>query len=255
MIIENSYGKFKYLLYEPSHLNNLENLPLIVVMHGSGEIGSSLSKLKKREPYISLNNGKFKTDAYILMPQLPKNTWGKMADDLMKLINKIVIDYKCDKTRISLTGHSLGAMGVIEIMYKYPNAFAAGASLSCAHNYTSYIPKLANIPIWFLHGAKESNYGKYAREMFGVLDKLNEESKLTSIPGYGHPIQPFWCNSKYGIFDWLKQYQIGELKMPTWGDWLVKQKLIDGKGNLTIKVDETITTEDGEKFNIRRGRY
>ena len=255
MIIENSYGKFKYLLYEPSHLTNLNNLPLIVVMHGSGEIGSSLSKLKKREPYISLNNGKFKTDAYILMPQLPKNTWGKMADDLMKLIDKIVVDYKCDKTRISLTGHSLGAMGVIEIMYKYPNAFAAGASLSCAHNYTSYIPKLANIPIWFLHGAKESNYGKYAREMFGVLDKLNEESKLTSIPKYGHPIQPFWCNSKYDIFNWLMQYQVGELKMPTWGEWLVKQKLVDGKGNLTVKVDETITTEDGEKLNIRRGRY
>ena len=89
MIKEDSFGKFKYLLYEPSHLNNLENLPLIIVMHGSGEIGSSLSKLKAREPYISLNNGKFKADAYILMPQLPKDTWKSYAAELIKLINEI----------------------------------------------------------------------------------------------------------------------------------------------------------------------
>ena len=110
MIKESSLGKFKYLLYEPSHLTDLTNLPLIVVMHGSGEIGSSLSKLKKREPYISLNNGKFKTNAYVLMPQLPKDTWNKYAADLVKLATNVADAYKCDKTRISLTGHSLGAM-------------------------------------------------------------------------------------------------------------------------------------------------
>lgn len=255
MVSEGSYGKFKYLLYEPSHLENLENLPLIVVMHGSEEIGSSLSKLKKREPYISLSNGKFKTDAYVLMPQLPDGTWGKMAADLKKLAENIADTCKCDKTRISLTGHSLGAMGVIEIMVKYPNYFSAGASLSCAKNYKGEVPKIGHIPVWFLYGEKEGNYGKYAREMFAVIDNLNEESKLTSIPGYGHPIQPFWCNAKYGIFDWLAGHKACELRYPTWGDWLNSQGLLDGKGRITDKADQSVSEDMIKKLGLRQGKY
>lgn len=255
MVKEGSFGKFKYLLYEPSHMNSLDNLPLIVCMHGSGEIGSSLSKLKKREPYISLNNGKFRTDAYVLMPQLSDGTWGKMAADLKKLVENIADTYKCDKQRISLTGHSLGAMGVIEILVKYPSCFSAGASLSCAKNYKSEIPKLAHIPLYFLYGEKEGNYGKYAREMFAVIDGLNEESKLVSVKGYGHPIQPMWVNEKYGIFDWLIGYKVGDLKMPTWGDWMNSMDLIDGRGKATGKSDEPMDGNVAKKLGIRMGKY
>lgn len=255
MVKEGSFGKFKYLLYEPSHMENLENLPLIVCMHGSGEIGSSLSKLKKREPYISLNNGKFKTCAYVLMPQLPSGTWGKMAADLKKLVDNIADTYKCDKNRISLTGHSLGAMGVIEILVKYPNYFSAGASLSCAKNYKSEMPKLAHIPLYFLYGEKEGNYGKYAREMFAVIDGLNEESFLMVVKGYGHPIQFTWCRDEYGIFNWLMQYRIGDLKMPTWGDWMGSMGLIDGRGKTTEKADRSVDDNVVKKLGIRMGMY
>ena len=37
MMTDNSFGKFKYILYTSGG----DNLPLIVVLHGSGEIGSS----------------------------------------------------------------------------------------------------------------------------------------------------------------------------------------------------------------------
>ena len=40
MLTDNSYGKFKYILYRPEG----DNLPLIVVLHGSGEIGSRAHK-------------------------------------------------------------------------------------------------------------------------------------------------------------------------------------------------------------------
>ena len=77
MLNDSSYDKFKYILYKP---DSGDGLPLIVVLHGSGEIGSSLSKLKKREPYISLSNGKCTPNAYILMPQLQKGSWGDYKD-------------------------------------------------------------------------------------------------------------------------------------------------------------------------------
>lgn len=54
MLTDNSFDKFKYILYKPS---STSGLPLIVVLHGSGERGSSLSKLKQREPYLALSKG------------------------------------------------------------------------------------------------------------------------------------------------------------------------------------------------------
>ena len=38
MLTDNSYGKFKYILYRP---DGGDHLPLIVVLHGSGDIRSS----------------------------------------------------------------------------------------------------------------------------------------------------------------------------------------------------------------------
>ena len=38
MLNDYSFDKFKYILYQP---DGAANLPLIVVLHGSGKIGSS----------------------------------------------------------------------------------------------------------------------------------------------------------------------------------------------------------------------
>ena len=110
-----SYGKYKYILYRPS---DAQNLPLIVVLHGSGEVGTRLSTLKKREPYLSLKNGTVAPNAIVLMPQLPSGSWGKSAGSLMKLIKHVAAEHGCDMDRISITGHSLGGAGVMDMLLK-----------------------------------------------------------------------------------------------------------------------------------------
>ena len=116
MISDFTSGKLKYMLYKPS---DESNLPLVVVLHGSGEIGSSLSKLKKREPYLSLNNGKCKPNACIMMPQLPKNNWIYWKNTLHQLILQVAKDNQCDEKRISITGHSLGANGTMDFLFAF----------------------------------------------------------------------------------------------------------------------------------------
>lgn len=231
-VTEGKYGVFKYMLYAPDHLNDMKNLPMVVVLHGSGEIGSSLSKLMKREPFLSLRNGKFKPDCWVLMPQLPKKTWDYYASDLIDLCDFVQDKVGADAHRVSLTGHSLGGMGVIEVMLKYPAYFSAGAVLSCCKDYSVYLPRLSEVPLWFIHGSKESKYGKYAKAMFAEMDEQNTASRYTSIPGYGHPIQFAWCSEKYKIFEWLTQWKVGDLKNPTW-EWLLRDlNILDDDGNL-----------------------
>ena len=126
MLTDNSYGKFKYILYRPDG----DHLPLIVVLHGSGEIGSDLGKLKKREPYLSLKSGKCAPNAVVLMPQLPKGSWGDCKTDLKQLIDYVAVEQGCDMKRVSITGHSLGANGTLDMPLAYPDFFSAASVLS-----------------------------------------------------------------------------------------------------------------------------
>ena len=202
---EDSYDKFKYILYKPL---DISNPPMIVVLHGSGEIGSDLGKLKKREPYISLANGKCNPNAVVLMPQLPKGTWGECKTNLKQLIDHVAGEQGCDVKRISITGHSLGANGTLDMLLAYPDYFAAASVLSPCKDIGSKMEQISYIPIWFLAGEKEHNYKKYAQSMYNRLKGLGGETKLTLVPGYGHPIQFTWVSDKYGMFDWLSSYNL-----------------------------------------------
>ena len=204
MISDYSFNRFKYILYRPDG----DNLPLIVVLHGSGEIGSDLGKLKKREPYISLNNGKCIPEAVVLMPQLPKGTWGECKGDLKNLIDHVAGEQSCDVKHISITGHSLGANGTLDMLLAYPDYFSAASVLSPCKDIGSKLEQISYIPIWFLAGEKEHNYKRYAQSMYDRLTKLGGEAKLTLVPGYGHPIQFVWTSDKYDMFDWLASYRL-----------------------------------------------
>ena len=204
MMKDCSYGKFKYILYTPSDAGNL---PLIVVLHGSGERGSSLSKLKKREPYISLNNGKCTPNAVILMPQLPKGTWGEYKAALKDLIDHVAAENKCDTGNISITGHSLGANGALDMLLAYPDTFTAASILSPCKDYGDALETITHIPLWFLYGEKERNFKKYAQSMAARFEKLGGEVRETSVKGYGHAIQFVWVSDKYQMFDWLSSFR------------------------------------------------
>lgn len=211
MLKDGAYGKFKYILYIPS---KEENLPLIIVLHGSGEVGSKLSKLKAREPYLSLKKGSIKPNAIVLMPQLPKSSWGMSAVALKKLINYIVTTYKCDNNRISITGHSLGGAGVFDMLLKYPAYFSAAAALSPCKVYTQkQLKPIKNIPIWIFYGQKEGKFGKYSRTIKNRLDALNGNALLTCVKNKGHAIQFCWTSNTYKLFNWLiSQRKVEEIK-------------------------------------------
>ena len=204
MLTDNSYGKFKYILYQP---DDSVNLPLIVVLHGSGEIGSDLSKLKKREPYLALSKGTCTPNAVVLMPQLPKGTWGDCKGDLKALIDHVAGEQGCDVKRISITGHSLGANGTLDMLLAYPDYFSAASVLSPCKDIGDKMKQIAHVPIWFLAGEKEHNYKKYAQSMYNRLKGLGCETKLTLVPGVGHPIQFTWVSDKYAMFDWLAGFE------------------------------------------------
>ena len=81
-------------------------MPLIVFLHGSGEKGADLQKIKSHVPLKYLETNKL--DCIVLASQCPDNKYWD-SDQLYLLIKKIVVENKIDSSRIYLTGLSMGA--------------------------------------------------------------------------------------------------------------------------------------------------
>ena len=63
--------KISYILDYPQNAKG--NVPLIVFLHGSGERGNDLEKVKTHSPFTYKNL--IKEPVAILAPQCPENTW------------------------------------------------------------------------------------------------------------------------------------------------------------------------------------
>ena len=123
--------------------------PLIVWLHGSGEVGAGEKSLKNSGLLKVINEWQLDGfNAYVICPQLTSGTWNNSTrkDKLNELLDKIVIEKNIDKDKISLTGHSLGGIGVLYMAYYRPTYYSSLVVLSGYNPIIDY-STLKNIPI------------------------------------------------------------------------------------------------------------
>jgi predicted peptidase len=102
-------AKLKYLLSLPTgYKKSSETWPLVIFLHGSGESGDDLNKVKVHgPPKLVETKGAF---PFILVsPQSPGRGWN--PDVLNGLVDAVIKEYRVDKDRVYLTGLSMGGYG------------------------------------------------------------------------------------------------------------------------------------------------
>ena len=133
---EPSKTTLPYYLIQPQNLNNEEPLPLIIWLHGSGEVGASPSTYKSISmPKYLLNLTEKCPNAYVLCPQLAgpfhPGRWNNdvAAQHIDDIVDGFISTHNIDTNRIYIIGHSLGGQGALYIASKL-NKFAACVTLS-----------------------------------------------------------------------------------------------------------------------------
>ena len=121
--------RLDYLISTPKGYDQEKSkrYPLLLFLHGSGERGSNLEKVKVHGPPKLVAEGK-DLPFIIVAPQCPdRRSWD--SDELIGLLNDIEKKYRVDRSREYLTGISMGGYGTWALALAQPNRFAAIAPI------------------------------------------------------------------------------------------------------------------------------
>jgi predicted peptidase len=202
--------------------------PLMVFIHGVGELGNGTTELskvlnngvprlladKKFPPQFTVNNEAF--SFVVLTPQFKQ--WPKSAD-VNELINYAIKNYRIDESRIYVAGLSMGGGTTWDYAIAYPNRVAAivpicGASWPTQQQCGNIAS--ANLPVWAFHNADDGTVGAGTTTM--IVDFINSfkpsiAAKKTIWPTGGHnswtkATNPATkeCEGK-NMYEWMLQYK------------------------------------------------
>lgn len=174
-----------YLLYLPMDYNESDkNFPLVLFLHGSGERGDDLEKVKIHGIPKLITQGK-DFPFIVVSPQCPMDIYWN-TKILSALLDEIESKYRVDTNKVYLTGLSMGGHGTWELAIKEPNRFAAIAPV-CGWTDTSKACIISHIPTWVFHGAKDNVVPvKAAEDMVAALKKCGSDVMLTIYPEANH---------------------------------------------------------------------
>jgi len=203
-----------YLLFLPEGYDtkSQKRWPLILFLHGSGERGTNVWKVATHGPPKNVT-AKSDFPFIVVSPQCPEGQiWSN--DKLLPLLDEILRTHAVDKSRIYLTGLSMGGYGTWSLGLSHPELFAAIVPICGGGEFISPFlsshdkpEALRSLGIWAFHGAKDPVVPLAESErMVTLAKKLGvKDAQLTVYPEAGHDS---WTETYKNpeLYQWLLEH-------------------------------------------------
>jgi predicted peptidase len=205
---------YKYRVWLPQHYTKLHRWPVILYLHGSGEQGSDNQKQISEGLGPALERFGERYKAIVIFPQCEsEHEWyGEMEMMAMAELEDALREFHGDRSRIYLTGISLGGAGVWYLA-RHNRKFAAivpvagevvrtpddpfptdlppdiARIVGAPDPYAALAEKIGYIPVWAFHGARDRVIAvSESRSMVAALRKNGNNARYTEYPKGGHDI-------------------------------------------------------------------
>ncbi|MFT3824525.1 MAG: dienelactone hydrolase family protein [Chitinophagaceae bacterium] len=200
--------------------------PMIVFIHGIGELGNGSSNLSaaanngtpaliknKKFPASFTVNGK-SYSFIVISPQF--KAWPS-SDDVNAMVNYAIAKYRVDTTRIYISGLSMGGGVTWDYGAAYAKRIAAIVPICGASSVSDTKAKQmldANLPVWAFHNEDDPTVS--VNNSKGWVTKLNSlninpAAKLTLWATGGHDAwtkatNPDTKENNMNMYEWMLQY-------------------------------------------------
>lgn len=188
--------------------------PLVIFLHGAFEKGVD------NELQLNIGGRFFMRDsirnnypAYVLFPQCPADdSWAyfenqldlktgyatdwnfpfrkepaKITAVLKQLIDTLLASGMIDLSRVYIAGLSQGGMGVLDLIARNPQTFAAAISICGAGEPATSRLFAGKTSLWLFHGDKDEVVPvNFSRQYFKRLKKLASVVRYNEYPAVGH---------------------------------------------------------------------
>ncbi len=218
-----------YRILYPLTFDAAEKYPLLIFLHGASEKGfDNEAQLDIGGRFFLSDSNRRNFPAVIVFPQCPPNDlWAYFETELdsvgiikqvnfpfrkeptaiisllKQLLDSLVGLSFIDPNRIYLGGLSQGAMGVFDMVARYPDLFTAAFPI-CGAGKVSTADKFAKqTALWIFHGKEDDVVPVYfSRQFYHKLKKLNADVQYTEYPGVKHNS---WVNAfqEKELLPWL----------------------------------------------------
>ncbi|MGI8601730.1 MAG: prolyl oligopeptidase family serine peptidase [Verrucomicrobiales bacterium] len=194
-------GRIKFWLWLPKR-PPFAGSPLMLFLHGAGERGDDLKLVKKHGPPRLVEANKDLQPFILISPQCPKErSWN--IDQLKELVDALAEKYRADKSRLYITGLSMGGFATWEMTAKYPDLFAAAIPI-CGGGNPKDAEKVKRIPFRVYHGAKDEAVPVHrSQQMVDALKKAGaRDVEIEIFPDIAHESwTPVYANPQ--TYAWL----------------------------------------------------
>lgn len=177
-----------YLLYLPEDYDGDadEKWPLMLFLHGAGERGDDLGRVKVHGPPKLIEAGK-SFPFIVVSPQCAAGSWWEPVS-LTALLDEIEANYNVDPNRIYVTGLSMGGFGTWSLATHTPERFAAIVPI-CGGGDRFVSPRRIGdqMGVRIFHGAKDNVIPlERSQEVVDGFAGMGIEVDLTVYPEAGH---------------------------------------------------------------------
>lgn len=191
----------EYVLYVPDTYNSdkTKKWPLVIFLHGVGEMGTDINKVKNVGLCKVVKGKQF----VMVAPQCTRWWWN--TDALQQFFKQIITKYHVDPSRVYLTGLSMGGFQTWVWGEYYPEQFAAIAPI-CGGGEVDKACSLKNMPVWAFHNADDPTVSvNNSRDMVNAIKACGSTLlKYTEYPTGGHDA---WTKTyaDADLYTWLLQ--------------------------------------------------
>ena len=184
-------------------------VPLVLVLHGSGEIGTgNRAQLTPLALAWARDEARARDGAFVVVPQMPRESVaysGPVTGDArtsegtalvpatLALLDSLVATLPIDRQRISVVGFSMGASTAWNLLHARPGFFSAAVPIAGVPRADQATTVHAATRIWVIHGNRDENVPiRHDRRAFVPLADAGATIRFSEVDHLAHEVPSNW---------------------------------------------------------------